>query len=238
MSIPSTWMSALNLPQFSFSSTANNSIQSVAWCAPFVSKYSAYAYLSSQDCFIDACQGSTIVAANSLKNSNRGYSLGDQMFRLFNANGLEVSSSENSFGLSSRVEYLVEEPDCSVFVLRQGCYSQSSCSGHISVTGGQVVNASGISSQGPSTPESQKSALVDIFASTSGQNWINNKNWNSTLPVADWFGVQVGSDGCVKSVNLLENNLNGKSRVLISIVFRFVHDFLLLPCMQDIFLRQ
>ena len=50
-------------------------------------------------------------------------------------------------------------------------------------------------------------ALVDLYNSTSGNNWINNSNWLNG-PVSSWYGVTM-VDGHVTSVALSYNNLKG-----------------------------
>lgn len=57
-------------------------------------------------------------------------------------------------------------------------------------------------------------ALVSLYNSTNGANWINNANWLTT-PVAQWFGVELNNAGTrVVSVDLSANNLLGTLPVL------------------------
>jgi Leucine-rich repeat (LRR) protein len=51
-------------------------------------------------------------------------------------------------------------------------------------------------------------ALVDLYNSTNGANWINNNNWLTTAPINTWRGVTV-TNGRVTGVNLSANNLAG-----------------------------
>jgi len=61
-------------------------------------------------------------------------------------------------------------------------------------------------------PDTERNALIDLYNATSGGSWTNNTNWNSTEPVANWYGVTVenltGQDHVV-GLNLENNNLSG-----------------------------
>jgi hypothetical protein len=54
----------------------------------------------------------------------------------------------------------------------------------------------------------QKDALIAIYNSTNGANWINNTNWLSTQPVSDWHGVTV-SGNKITQLDFSNNNLTG-----------------------------
>ncbi len=51
-------------------------------------------------------------------------------------------------------------------------------------------------------------ALVALYNSTDGANWINDGNWTTSTTVSDWYGVTV-SDGHATKIDLYENNLIG-----------------------------
>jgi Leucine-rich repeat (LRR) protein len=51
--------------------------------------------------------------------------------------------------------------------------------------------------------------LVSLYNSTGGQNWINNINWLSSLPVSEWFGITV-QDSSVIAIELSRNHLSGQ----------------------------
>ena len=57
-------------------------------------------------------------------------------------------------------------------------------------------------------PDSEKEALIALYDSTNGVNWINNTNWLSEQPVSTWYGITV-SDDHVTTIFLENNNLNG-----------------------------
>ena len=72
-----------------------------------------------------------------------------------------------------------------------------------------------------SDPESQdldkvRQALIDLYNSTDGDNWINNENWCSDKPLSEWYGIYTynemdypsGGDK-VYAVALSRNNLKG-----------------------------
>jgi Leucine-rich repeat (LRR) protein len=55
--------------------------------------------------------------------------------------------------------------------------------------------------------EEDSLALVDLYNSTNGDEWIDNTNWKSG-PINTWYGVTVEDDR-VTQLNLLNNNLTG-----------------------------
>ncbi len=63
-----------------------------------------------------------------------------------------------------------------------------------------------------------RQALLDLFNATGGNNWKNNDNWNTSMPLSQWYGVIVaaGHDpsrpnrtGRVIGLSLTGNNLAG-----------------------------
>ena len=51
--------------------------------------------------------------------------------------------------------------------------------------------------------------LVALYQASGGENWTNNTNWLSSMPIDQWFGVSTGVDGRIEQLNLNDNNLNG-----------------------------
>ena len=60
----------------------------------------------------------------------------------------------------------------------------------------------------PSNPD-DRAVLVKMYNATNGDEWYHNENWLSDAPLATWYGVDVNAQGKVKTLNLLDNNLNG-----------------------------
>jgi len=64
-------------------------------------------------------------------------------------------------------------------------------------------------------PQAEKNALIALYNATNGSNWTNNTNWNTTQPVANWYGITVtdigGQDHVteIKFSSFAGNNLNG-----------------------------
>lgn len=51
--------------------------------------------------------------------------------------------------------------------------------------------------------------LVNLYNSTGGQDWVNNTNWLSTVPISDWYGISV-KDSTVIAIDLSRNHLSGQ----------------------------
>lgn len=62
----------------------------------------------------------------------------------------------------------------------------------------------------------EREALVDIFETCGGMNWIRNDHWCSDKPVKQWYGVEVTVEGYVFEINLPANNLHGAFPDMIS----------------------
>ena len=54
-----------------------------------------------------------------------------------------------------------------------------------------------------------RETLGNFYETTGGENWDENKNWNSDEAPQEWFGVETDEDGNVVSLRLSENNLSG-----------------------------
>lgn len=69
-------------------------------------------------------------------------------------------------------------------------------------------------SSNPLPSQAEYDALMDLYQSTGGANWINNSGWNSANPniveyVGNWHGVITDANGHVTYLTLSENNLVG-----------------------------
>lgn len=57
----------------------------------------------------------------------------------------------------------------------------------------------------------ERDALMDLYTSTIGMNWINRKNWGSKKGLDEWHGVQLNHHNKVVGLVLLNNNLRGNT---------------------------
>lgn len=63
-------------------------------------------------------------------------------------------------------------------------------------------------------PQLERDALMALYNSTDGPNWVNNTNWGSAEPVSTWFGVVVENIGGTEHVKQLDFSFNGLSGIL------------------------
>ena len=54
-----------------------------------------------------------------------------------------------------------------------------------------------------------RAVLTALYNATGGPTWTRRENWLSAGPLADWYGIQVDTDGRVTSLALGANNLAG-----------------------------
>ena len=59
------------------------------------------------------------------------------------------------------------------------------------------------------TQEKERAALMDLYISTGGDNWLRNDNWCSDKPVSEWYGITHNGVGIIRGIDLSNNNLNG-----------------------------
>ena len=58
--------------------------------------------------------------------------------------------------------------------------------------------------------QQDSSELVNLFNNTSGADWTNKTNWlQPGKPISTWHGISTTAEGCVRSINLDNNNLIG-----------------------------
>lgn len=50
-------------------------------------------------------------------------------------------------------------------------------------------------------------ALIALYNATDGPNWTNT--WDTLRSIDQWWGITLNESGCVKTINLERNNLNG-----------------------------
>jgi hypothetical protein len=54
-----------------------------------------------------------------------------------------------------------------------------------------------------------RALLMELFASTSGDQWTTHTNWNTTSCTSTWYGVTCSRQGLFTSLTLPNNNLRG-----------------------------
>ena len=66
-----------------------------------------------------------------------------------------------------------------------------------------------VQAQCTAVSESDSLALVEFYALTNGESWLNNDAW-LVAPISEWFGITLTSDGCsVKAISLPYNQMQG-----------------------------
>ena len=54
-----------------------------------------------------------------------------------------------------------------------------------------------------------RAVLIVLYGTTGGDNWEDNTNWLSEVPLNEWYGVTTDYEGRVTSLELTENQLTG-----------------------------
>ena len=130
-------------PQPSLTPTAPSPAPSVApttaqICPPFSVSFTQSNTVNYAICSFVACQGASIRISSCDPGTGLQASSckGDQMYSLYDQTGYtQRAINDNTCGLCSQIQYMVTDPGCQVFGLRQGCKGNSSCSGTTIITG-------------------------------------------------------------------------------------------------------
>ena len=62
----------------------------------------------------------------------------------------------------------------------------------------------------PPPPSIDRDALMALYHSTGGENWVRRDRWLSDRHMGTWFGVTVNTDGRVSELVMPENGLTGE----------------------------
>ena len=79
---------------------------------------------------------------------------------------------------------------------------------HLTATSGSVVGQAMVRVESRSEG-ADRNALVALYESTGGDNWTDNTNWLSDLPLGEWHGVETDRHGRVVAIDLGRNALAG-----------------------------
>jgi len=77
------------------------------------------------------------------------------------------------------------------------------------VNGGNYVYGDVMSFTTKRNFNSLREALIYLYNTTGGNNWINNDNWCSDLPIEEWYGISVDTWSKKLHIDLSGNNLTG-----------------------------
>ena len=55
-----------------------------------------------------------------------------------------------------------------------------------------------------------KAALIKLYQTTNGDDWVNNDNWLTDEPLSKWHGVTVDQRGKLSRLHLVRNQLSGR----------------------------
>lgn len=119
------------------------------FCPPYSVSHtnSAENPVQTAQCSITACFGQSVTLGSCQSETVGGFNnavscLGDTYLKLFESNtGSLVAEGDDTeaCGTCASISFSVKTAGCSNFILRQGCYGNTACSGTTSVIGGAVV---------------------------------------------------------------------------------------------------
>lgn len=72
-----------------------------------------------------------------------------------------------------------------------------------------VILATACTRTQPEGKVTERDALVALYESTGGSDWISSDGWLSDAELGDWYGVDTNDQGHVTRIVLTENNLVG-----------------------------
>ncbi len=75
----------------------------------------------------------------------------------------------------------------------------------ITAVAGEASGAAEVTVENP-----DRAALVALYNTTDGPNWVDNTNWMTDAPLEEWSGVSTSAAGRVWSIELQGNRLSGR----------------------------
>ncbi|KAL7717525.1 Polygalacturonase inhibitor 1 [Entamoeba marina] len=60
----------------------------------------------------------------------------------------------------------------------------------------------------------ERNVLLRLYQQTDGPAWLNSTNWNTSVDICTWFGIECNVDGYVEQISLSNNNLEGEIPVM------------------------
>ena len=155
--------------------------------------------------------GATAVTASSGSASGSAW-----VSVMQSASSVVVTPAEADIGLGDTLRLAAEALDANGNAVAGAEFSWSSSDpAAVSVDGSGLVrgvaegaatitagagDAEGTSKVTVANPD--RAALVALYNATDGPNWVNNENWLTDAPLADWYGVRTEGSGRVVSLNL------------------------------------
>ena len=107
-------------------------------CAPYSAADTNFAFVNYQACQIYACPGTTVNASGC--GDGNGDDSNDQYLSLSDESGSIFAFNDDSCGSRSKLSYVVpSSAACQLYVLHEGCYSSTSCFGHITISGKLLI---------------------------------------------------------------------------------------------------
>ena len=101
--------------------------------------------------------------------------------------------------LNSRITYTLEPNDYSIEV---STYAREA-------TGEFTLTIDGIDFV-TLGDDGDRAALIALYNATDGDNWTDNTNWLTDVPLSEWYGVLTNEAGRVEELLLQENQLTGQ----------------------------
>ena len=63
----------------------------------------------------------------------------------------------------------------------------------------------GDSGEAPTTPETDRQALIALYNATDGEDWRHSDNWLTNAPLDEWWGVATDDNDRVIELDLSDN---------------------------------
>lgn len=108
-------------------------------CPSFSVSNTEYDTVNYATCMVYACPGANLVLSGCNANC-----VGDQYFILFDQQGTQVAVNDDGggagCGLCAEISFSTTQ-SCQVYNLDEGCYSDTSCGGEVTVSGGSVTTS-------------------------------------------------------------------------------------------------
>ena len=140
-----------------------------------------------------------------------GVAGGNLDFEILTNVDITISISDDAKSWIKQVESRGLEKKALYFNV-SACSAEEDREGTITILGGDATQVIVVKQLGlKQTLDKEREALIAFYKATGGDNWTNNTNWCSDMPVSEWYGVDTDyKTGRITRINLEGNNLNGE----------------------------
>ena len=121
----------------------------------------------------------------------------------------EVRDSDGNVMMDAEIAWATDTPGVATVDGDGLVTAVDSGTATITATAGSVSAPVTVTVEIVTESAADREALVALYESAGGENWVTRTNWLSDEPMAQWYGIAIDEDGRVATIDLGNNGLEG-----------------------------